>query len=385
MGVSAKFGLNEQWPLCWHPACNFFDFLPGTCYWWYLLLPVLAQRVSRELVQGFTVNLRAWGQSELWLWDAADPFLFSPSPVQITTWGPERRVGQKLEATSRQSSLSFNLFFFFSRRYLLDMSSDNICFPIHVNSTLTSAVAWWHKSETETAQPLAAHSALLLPLCLHQFIICPSPAQNSQSCCYSLYFCLWLYFCRLWSSQITHTQRSGGRAANPPKAQGCCRCQQWQASRLQDGPCASAGCRGELYNQYASDESKKPPLAATKYCKPHVLTLQRRAMEVVKDLEHKSDEKWLRELGMLSLEKRRFRSDFITSYNSLKEGFRQVGVSLPGSKWEVKAKWLQLFQGRLRLDIRKNVFTERAVKPWNRILKVVKSPSLEVFQRCVGT
>lgn len=46
------------------------------------------------------------------------------------------------------------------------MSSDNACFPIYVSSTLASAVACWHKSETETAQPLAAHSALLLPRCL---------------------------------------------------------------------------------------------------------------------------------------------------------------------------------------------------------------------------
>lgn len=37
------------------------------------------------------------------------------------------------------------------------------------------------------------------------------------------------------------------------------------------------------------------------------------------------------------------------------------------------------------MDIRNKVFTERAVKHCNRILKeVAKSPSPEVFQRCVG-
>ncbi|KAK4827307.1 hypothetical protein QYF61_016557, partial [Mycteria americana] len=107
--------------------------------------------------------------------------------------------------------------------------------------------------------------------------------------------------------------------------------------------------------------------------------VQRGETELGKGLEHKADGEQLRDLGLFSLEKRRLRGDLIALYNCLKGGGREVGsVSSP------KGDSLQSHHGRFRLGIRKNFFTERVVKHWNRLPREgIESPSLEVFKRCI--
>ena len=86
--------------------------------------------------------------------------------------------------------------------------------------------------------------------------------------------------------------------------------------------------------------------------------------KAVRNLKHKSYNEWLRELGLFGLGKRRLRGDFIAVYNCLKGDCGEVGVGLLShinNNW-ISGIGLKLYQGRFRLDVRKNFFHKRVVR-----------------------
>ena len=107
--------------------------------------------------------------------------------------------------------------------------------------------------------------------------------------------------------------------------------------------------------------------------------VQSRAVNLVSGLNRGSYEEKLRELGMVTLEARRTKSDLIETFKILKgiskvssdQWFNTVGPS-PIQVTRNRAFHLNLNPKRARTDIRKNFFTIRVIEKWNQLPTEVK-------------
>ena len=104
---------------------------------------------------------------------------------------------------------------------------------------------------------------------------------------------------------------------------------------------------------------------------------------MLRGLQHLPYKDRLRELGLLSLEKRRLRGELIAAFQDLKGASKQEGRQLfeRGDKSRTRGNGLKLKEGRLRLNVRGKFFTMRAVRCWYGLPReAVDAPSLEMFK-----
>ena len=102
-----------------------------------------------------------------------------------------------------------------------------------------------------------------------------------------------------------------------------------------------------------------------------------------KGLEHLPYEERLGDLGLFSLEKRRFKGDLINIYKYLKCASQRDMVSLFSaiSGDRTRGNGHKLQHRKFCTDMQRHFFTVRVMEHWNRLPRgVVDSPSLEIFK-----
>jgi len=95
--------------------------------------------------------------------------------------------------------------------------------------------------------------------------------------------------------------------------------------------------------------------------------VQRRATKMMRGLQHLSCEKRLRELGLLSLKKKRLRGDLINASKYLKGGYQEDGARLfsvvPSDR--TRGNRHKLKHRKVHLNTKKNFFTWSVTEHWN--------------------
>lgn len=101
----------------------------------------------------------------------------------------------------------------------------------------------------------------------------------------------------------------------------------------------------------------------------------------MRGLEHKSHGKQLRELGFFYSGEKEAQGRPYCSPQLPERRLCRGGVCLFSNSNRTRGSGSKLCQGRFRFDIRENLFSERVVRCWKRLPRVVvESSFLEVFE-----
>ncbi|KAJ7422967.1 hypothetical protein BTVI_11412 [Pitangus sulphuratus] len=86
----------------------------------------------------------------------------------------------------------------------------------------------------------------------------------------------------------------------------------------------------------------------------------------MREMEHLSYEERLKELGLFSLEKRRFLDDITVAFQYLKRAYGDR-LFTRACRDRTKGNGFKLRESRFRLHMKKNFFAVRVVRHWNRL------------------
>ncbi|KAK4826733.1 hypothetical protein QYF61_010986 [Mycteria americana] len=112
--------------------------------------------------------------------------------------------------------------------------------------------------------------------------------------------------------------------------------------------------------------------------------VQRRAIKIIRGLEHLSYQEKLRKLRWFSPKKRKLWGHLVVAFQYLKEAYKKDGERLftRARNDRTRGNGFKPKESRFRLDIRKKFFTVRVVRHWKRLPReVVDASSLEVFKQ----
>ena len=104
---------------------------------------------------------------------------------------------------------------------------------------------------------------------------------------------------------------------------------------------------------------------------------------MIRGLEHLTYKDRLRELSLISLEKRRIQGDIFAVFQYLKRAYKKEGSQLfeRVDNSRTRENRFKLKEGRLRLNIGGKFFTMRVVRCWNKLPReAVHASFLEVFK-----
>ena len=106
---------------------------------------------------------------------------------------------------------------------------------------------------------------------------------------------------------------------------------------------------------------------------------------MVKGLEGKAEEEWLRSLALFSVEKRRLRGELCAAYSFLQGGSGGRGADLLPPVTSDRTRGRGMKPGKFSWDSRKRFITEGMLGHWNSLsMEAVPAPSLSEFKETLG-